>query len=197
MKKTLIALLVILLVAGNLFACTIQTNDNKDTIYDTLNKHASKEYNKVEVKITTDTNGLKLHSTYITTSDAVEYSVEVFNSLEGGAETLPEEYKSTVCGVAKIEDGKVTEIDGDAVSLPSYDSLRGSFNFDKSYVKTMRNKNGEFVADVSSPSSLLGTHVYGVSNMKITLCYNDNAIESILLTYNTEKSSVVIEYAFS
>ena len=196
MRKTLIALLVVLLVVSNLFACTNPATESKDTIYDTLNKLAHKEYDKVEVKITTVTNGLRLYSTYITTSDTVEYSIEVLNSLDGGAETLPEECKSTVCGVAKIEDGRVTEIEGDVVSLPSYDALKGSFNFDKSYFKTMRNKTGEFVADVSSPSSLLGTQVNGVSNMKIVVRYNDNAIESILLTYNTKKSSVITEYIF-
>jgi hypothetical protein len=196
MKKTLIALLVILLVAGNLFACTLPSTDNKDTVYDTLNKLAQKEYRTVEVKITTNTNGLKLYSTYITSSDTVEYSVEAFNSLEGGVETLPEEYKSTFSGVAKIKDGKVTEIDGDTVSLPSYGSLKGAFNFKKENFKSMEDKNGKFTAIVIDPSNLLGISDNGVNNMKITVRYNDSAIESILLTYNTGKSSVITEYIF-
>lgn len=196
MKKTLIALLVILLLAGCLFSCSSPSTDNKDTVYDTLNKLAQKEYRTVEVKITTNTNGLQLYSTYITSSDTVEYSVEAFNSLEGGVETLPEEYKSTFSGVAKIKDGKVTEIDGDTVSLPSYDSLKGAFNFEKENFKSMEDKNGKFTAIVIDPSNLLGISDNGVNNMKIIVCYNDSAIESILLTYNTGKSSVTTEYIF-
>ena len=112
------------------------------------------------------------------------------------AETLPEEYKSKICGVAKIENGKVTEIDGEEVSLPSYDSLKGNFNFSKGSFKNVEDKNGKFTANVIDPSNLLGTQTESVSNMKITVCYNNNAIESILLIYDTGKSHVTTEYIF-
>ena len=196
MKKIFIALIVILLVASNLLACSSIDVGHIETVYDILNELTKIEYNTVEVTITTDTNGLQLQSTYITTSNTIEYSVEVFNALEGGAEMLPEEYKSTFSGVAKIKDGKVTEIDGDTVSLPSYDSLKGSFNFKKENFKSVEDKNGKFTAIVIDPSNLLGISANGVSNMMITVRYNDSAIESILLTYNTEKSSVTTEYIF-
>ena len=65
MKKTFIVLIVILLVTSNLFACkSPSTGNGNNTIYDTLNDLAKKEYKTVEVTITTNTNGLQLQSSY-------------------------------------------------------------------------------------------------------------------------------------
>ena len=195
-KKTQVAIFLILVLAVNLVACGFLSSTPQETVYEKLSRLAKKEYSAVQVNVTTVTEGITLHSSYVTTFGTIQYSVDLLNLLDSNASVLHEEYKSTLNGTAKVKDGQVVSIDGDAVSLPSYDALKGSFDFKRSYFEGERDKTGEFTATVKSPSELLGVQIDDVSDMKIAVYYDDDAIERIVLTYKTAQSSVTTEYVF-
>ena len=101
----------------------------------------------------------------------------------------------TRTGFAKIVDGKVTELDGEEVNLPTYDELIGNFSFAESNFKNVTTQGNSLSADVDSPPSFYGS-VANVQNMKVTVEYTDTALNKIVITYQTANSTVTTTYEF-
>lgn len=213
MKKILISLIFIVLVLFCITSCggddSTGTGSSSNTenpgvsdintksVYETLNELCSKEYNKVSLDVSTVTKGIDLNSRYVISKSNVTYSVEELNKFptDGNFENVSPEFKSKLEGVATIENGKVSAVNGDSVTLPSYDELSGNFKFDKNYFADVKEDEGKFTATVSSPSNFLNRNEVLI-DMKITIQYNQNGLESIDITYKTSNSSVSIRYVF-
>ncbi len=172
-------------------------DNNEKSIYETLNELCEKEYSKITLDISTVSKGIELKSNYVLSKSNVTYSVEKLNQFptDGNFENIPSDFKSKLEGVATIENGKVTALNGDAVTIPEYDELSGNFKFDKNYFTDVKEEEGKFTATVSSPSDFLNRNEL-LSDMKITIQYNQNGFESIVITYETSNSSVNISYVF-
>ena len=209
MKKILIAIILVFALSMCLVACNDVDNEPNDptqnstptpeeeVLLGTLNDLAAQSYSKIKLDITTVTGGLELKSSYTMTDSAVEYSVEQFNLLpeDGNLENISPDYKTTLTGTAVIENGVVSKMDGDPVSLPEFDELAGKFNFDKGNLKNIQIEDGKLSADVFSASEFLGTDKT-INSVKVTVEFNDSAIETITITYNTINSSVTTVYGF-
>ena len=98
--------------------------------------------------------------------------------------------------IQTIVDGKVTELDGEGVTLPSYDELKGNFSFAESNFKNVTTQGNSLSADVESPSSFYGSTV-NVQNMKVTVEYTETALSKIVITYQTANSTVTTTYEFA
>lgn len=168
------------------------------TVYEILQELSQKQYSQVKLNIKTTMDDIELNASYTLTNSTVTYSVEQLNLLpsEGNLTNVSPEYKTTLSGSAIIKNGKVDKVNGDAVDIPSYDELKGAFNFNESNIKNVKNEKGKLTADVSSVSSFMGT-VKNLSNMKIVVTYNDTALQKLEITYKTTNSTVTTVYEFT
>ena len=169
-----------------------------ETIYDKLDDFADLNYQKIKLTIVTVTGDIQLSANYTLTQSNVSYSVEQLNMLpsNGDFTGISPEYKTTHTGYAKIVDGKVTELDGEVVTLPSYDELKGNFSFAESNFKNVTTQGNSLSADIDSPSSFYGSTV-NVQNMKVTVEYTETALSKIVITYQTANSTVMATYEFA
>ena len=209
MKKRFIAFALLLALLMSLVACLPEDkgdpdedtpgedDTNVDAVYDVINGLSAQSYTKVKLDISTVTGEIELKASYSLTQSSVTYSVEKLNMLptDGDMTNASPDYKKTVTGTAVVENGKVTQLDGEAVTLPTYDELKGAFNFNKSNFSNVTVESGKLSASVVSPSTFLGTQV-SVTDMKITIEYNSSSLESVTLTYKTASSSVNTVYTF-
>lgn len=214
MKRIILSIFLILAILMTFVACddkgsdqnngtgsnSEQTTSNPEvtkTTYDILNELASKSYSKVKLNISTVTEDIELKASYTLTDSKVTYAVEQLNLLpsDGNIENVSPDYKVTLSGSATVENGKITKADGEAVSIPSYDELKGAFNFTENNFRNVQKENGKITADVISASEFLGIDK-AVNDMKITIEYSDAVLQRITITYNKINSSVTTVYEF-
>ena len=168
------------------------------SVYDLLDELASEDYSNIKIDIEVATGFATLHSSYDLTNRNVVYRIEKLNTLpsDGNLTDLPSSPKTTVTGYALIENGQVVELDGDSdIDLPSYNELRGSFNFSEGNFTNVVSEGGYFEADVISPSSFFGTYV-DMRELKVEIEYTQSALMEITLSYKTSSSTVQTVYEF-
>ena len=168
------------------------------TVWEILQELSQKQYSKVELDIQTVTGNVELNANYILTNSNVNYSVEQLNLLpsDGDLTNISPEYKTRLSGTATIKNGKVEKFDGEVVNIPSYDELKGAFNFKESNFKNVKIESGKLTADVISASNFMGTSK-NLSDLKIVVAYNDDALQKLEVTYNTTNSTVTTVYEFT
>ena len=206
MKKIIMSM--VLLFA--LFICTTACSGGEDrkptlgedstaeqTVYEQLDALADVNYKKVKVGVVTDTDNVQLFAEYILTQYNVHYSIEQLNKLppNGDITGISPEYKSTITGTASVDNGEMIILDGIEVTLPTYDALKGDFNFDENNLKNVIIEDNVLKAEVVSSSTFYGSEV-NVENMKITVEYTQTAFSKIIITYQTAYSSVKTTYEF-
>ena len=210
MKKSIIALILSFALLTCMTACSGSKKDPEptpggdntpnvtETVYDKLDKFADLKYQQIKLAVVTVTGGIQLSANYTLTENNVTYSVEQLNMLpsNGDLTGVSPEYKTTYTGYAKIVDGKVTELDGEGVTLPSYDELKGNFSFAESNFKNVTTQGNSFSADVVSPSNFYGSTV-NVQNMKVIVEYTETAFSKMVITYQTANSTVTTTYEFA
>ena len=174
------------------------TQETPKTVWETLQELSQQQYSKVKLNIKTATGDIELNASYTITNNSVTYLVEQLNLLppDGDLTNVSPNYKTTLSGSATIKNGKVDKVDGEAVTLPSYDELKGAFNFKKSNFKNVKTEKGKLTADVSSVSGFMGVS-QNLSNMKIVVTYSDTALQKLEITYNTTNSTVTTVYEFT
>ena len=194
MKKTLIPLVLVLALLTCFVSCDFGNSKNT---YEILNELVQVNYKKVELDITTVTGDIELESSFVLTDSIVAYSVEQLNTLpsDGNVENSSPNYKTLLTGNAIIENEKVVKLDGESVTLPSYDELKGRFDFKESNFQNVETENGKFTANVISPSAFLGIEK-SLNDMKIVVDYNSSALQKITITYKTTNSAVITVYEF-
>ena len=174
-----------------------QIPDTDKTVYEVLNDLSKQNYSKIELNITTLMGDIQLSASYVLTAHKVSYSVEQLNMLptDGNFSNMSPEYKTTLTGTATVENGKITKLDGDKVSISEYSELKGSFYFKENNFRNIKAADGEFSADIVSASEFLGTGK-NISSLKIEVKYNSSAIEKITMVYQTANSTVTTVYEF-
>ena len=174
------------------------TEETPKTVYEILQELSQKQYSQVKLNIKTIMDDIELNASYTLKNTNVTYSVEQLNLLppDGDLTNVSPEYKITLSGTATIKNGKVDKVDGEAVNIPSYNELKGAFNFNESNFKNIKMENGKLTADVISAPDFMGTSKK-LSNVKIVVTYNDNALQSMVITYNTTNSAVITVYEFA
>ena len=214
MKKIIISIVLLLSLLMCMTACSGSKNPEPtpggdtttptppsqatETIYDKLDDFADLNYQQIKLTIVTVTDDIQLSANYTLSQSNVSYSVEQLNMLpsNGNLIGISPDYKTTRTGYAKIVDGKVTELDGEEVTLPTYDELKGNFSFAESNFKNVTTQGNSLSADVDSPSSFYGSTV-NVQNMKLTVEYTETALSKIVITYQTANSTVTTTYEFA
>lgn len=195
MKKRLLILMLSVVLLIGMTACA--ENDYHKMICEQLDNLADKSYQGVNLRVVTTMGDVQLSANYNLTQDNISYSIECFNTLPPDADVvgMSPEYKTTHTGSAKIVDGEVTEFDQEGVELPSYDELKGNFNFDASNLTNVVAQNNSLSADVISPAIFYGSEV-NMQNMKIKVEYTATALGKIIITYQTDRSTVITTYEF-
>lgn len=174
------------------------TVETPKTVWETLQELSQQQYSKVKLNIKTVTGDIELNANYTLTNSNVTYSVEQLNFLppDGDLTNVSPDHKVTLSGTAIIQNGKVDKVNGESVLLPSYDELKGAFNFKESNFKNVKTEKGKLIADVSSVSGFMGAS-QSLSNMKIVVTYSDTVLQKLEITYNTTNSTVTTVYEFT
>lgn len=159
-----------------------QSSVQETTVYDTLNELSRKYYSKIQLNISTLTGDIELGAEYVLAANKVEYSIEQLNLLpsDGDIDNISPNYKTTIQGLATIENGKVTKMDDKAVNIPPYDELKGSFDFKDSCFKNVQIDEGRFSADVVNASAFIGIDE-AIGDMKVIVNYSDSAFQKITI----------------
>ena len=206
MKKIITSMILLLVLLICMTACS-GLKDNKptsgedstveQTVYEQLDALTDVHYKKVKVRVVTDTDNVQLFAEYVLTQYNVQYSIEQLNKLppNGDITGISPEYKSTITGTASVDNGEMIILDGVEVTLPTYDALKGDFNFDENNLKNVIIEDNVLKAEVVSSSTFYGSEV-NVENMKITVEYTQTAFSKIIITYQTAYSSVKTTYEF-
>lgn len=158
---------------------------------------SKKSYSKVTVSITTVTGDINLKAKYVVTESSVTYEVEQMSllpSVDGVESTVPE-YKVKLSGVATVENGVVTRLDGDEVSIPDYSSLSGAFKFDTDNLKNVYKQGSLLYADASSVAEFFGVE-RELGAGKLVIDYTDEALNQIIVSYTDGGSKVTAIYRF-
>lgn len=198
--KKIIALILFVALLACMASCKKEEPPKieEKTVYETLDELSDKSYQQIKLSIVTSKGDIELAAVYTLTASNVSFMVEQLNKLptDGNLTGVPSNYKTAHTGTAKIVGGEVTELDGAPVTLPSYDELRGSFNFDKDNFENVFSGESSFVADVKAPSAFLGITA-NVQNMKLSVQFNENALVKITISYQLDGASVTTTYEFT
>lgn len=170
------------------------------TVYELLESLTRERYQKISLTVCTVTGNIELGAEYVLSDNLVTYRIEQLNMLptDGNFEDISSDYKVTVSGNAEIRDGQVIKLDQSTVSLPSCDTLVGSFNFDKSNFQNVEERSSDlstFQADVVAPEKFLGTPT-DATDMKVVVEYSQASLEAMTMVYSTANARVTIVYAF-
>ena len=190
--------IALILLVASVFLCTTSCGEEPVSAVTsacaTLNELSQKENEKVTVEITTVTEDIRLDAIYTITSSKVEYSVDVLNKLSFDKDA-GESYKKTLRGTANVENGVVTDIDGEKVDIPEYNDLRGKFDFDESNFEGATVEGGKLSAKVISPDKFFAG-ADKISDMSIKVEYSETAIKNIRISYTDGNTAVEMLYKF-
>lgn len=201
MKKIILSFVLIFSLLMSFAACNSGGSKDdptpEETVYNTLDRLAKNNYSEIKITTSVKTGDIELTANYILTDTNVTYSVEQMSMLptDGVLDNVSAADKIVLSGTATVKDGAVLTLDGASVNLPAYDELKGAFNFKEDYFSNVKEEGGKFSADVSAPADFLGTAKL-LSNLKIEVEYNSNAITKLTLVYTTANSAVTTVYLF-
>ena len=207
MKNTIIAILIVAILAMTLVACGDFTKSDK-TIYDTLNDLVALDYQRVSLEVQTTMNGVTLVNNFTSNrgeaNTMVTYSVQELATFDQMADSdnyvIPTDMIVTKRGSATIKDGVVIEQNGDSVNI-SVESLQNlSVKFKGEYF-TMAHETYEggadvFKANVTNVKGFTGNQNFTGTDMTVIVRYKD-ALRSIIIDYvSANGASVKVIYTF-
>ena len=201
MKVKLISLTLMLFMLVSPSSCDIFDGlfDGSEVVCELLDKLVKEEYSEIVIDVYTTTNGVALQSKYILTSTLVKCQIEQLNKLpeDGNLSGEIPSFKYTIEVTAEIKNGKVVKLDGESVSLPSYNQLKGRFDFNKNNFENIDiSESGMFKADVVSPDDFFGATT-DARDVKVCVEYSDDYLETIIIDYKTDYSTVQLSYEFT
>lgn len=208
MKKRIAIITVVIILAITAIFMTACNKKGKQDVYATLDALVAKEHANVTVNVTTAKQGHTLKDKYvISASDGqstITYTIEELNTFDLASGSVPENYKTVKTGVAKVKDGKVTEINGDETSVEFEKIGANEFVFKQEYFSnavetTDGNGNDIFRADITDTAAFMQSKEVR-NEAKIVVKYNKTTAElmSIELSYSTRSAtSVQISYIFN
>ena len=167
---------------------------------DTFNGYAALTYMQVNLDIVTVSGGAVLTSSfYLNRNNEVEYSIEQiakFEIREDGSVIAPDSYISVTEGTLTLSAGNnVVNVNGEFVSIPTYDILLGNFNFDYSNLENYELGDGYASFDVIDASVFFGTETE-LADMSVKVCFSDNGFTLISVNATLGESGVEYNYFF-
>lgn len=205
MKKLIAVLLLCVITVFSFVSCesgiTVSQNGNSDIDYEMLETLLERRYREINLEIKVESNGAELLSVYTLQDDEITYSVELINDFDINASEFPESYKTAYTGVTKNAGEKITIDTPDGrkkIKIPSYEELRGSFNFDDDFFEDPRFEDNKFKAKVKKPKDFAGYQidVQDITDVNVNIVCGEDAIESIVLTYMRGTTAVTTTYTF-
>ena len=175
----------------------------EQTIYEKLKEFLDKDYSAIELSIETKDGEETLSSKYTTTkvndtTYTVDYYYDQYNTftVDGdGNITIPDEYKTRHSGSLRIENGTITNENGEKINV-SLDTLKGNtIKFDKEYFSDVVFENNSFKATVTNPKDFCGLE--NASEMTIEISTEGTTIQNILVSYLQGETNVTINYKFT
>lgn len=166
--------------------------------FDQLNGMFEKSYSEISLQIT---NGVdeetkltdKFTVRYGENSATISYSVEEFLPLSVESTSA---LKKTTSGTVLLEDGVVTQIDGETAELPYEELSSVGLNFEKDYFTKIEATNFSFSASVTDPAGFFGTENFSGKDMTIYAVFTD-VYQTIFLSYTaSDGTSVSCSYSF-
>ena len=202
MKKVLFIITITLVLVLSLTACIAV-----DNVYNDLNNMAEKGYSKIDLTISTQTEGVTLIDTINFLFDTTDGEIDKNNGkatyktqrlgkyqVVDGVLVAPENYILEKEGSATVKDGKVITQDGEEI----YSGVNGlGLNFKKSYFVEINKSEGLFEAKVINPEGLFGAEDMDAVNMSIKVAYSGKNFNRIQISYSTfEGTKVTLNYKF-
>lgn len=194
-NKFLVFILMICLATAVLVSgCDIAPAD----AYEVLSDMSKCAYPSFSLNVVTVYKGETLSSQFTVTNDGdksvVEYSVEQLTEI---SLTQPADgYKTTISGSVTVENGNITEQNGESVDIDFKQIGNVGFNFKREYFDTASFSEGKFTATVRVTAQFMGNSTYEYRNMTVEVNYG-TAFEKIVLSYTTaEGATVTATYNF-
>lgn len=191
MKKRLFAIVVLCaLVVVCLCACN-------GIDYKKLNKIVQGSYAEVNLTVETTIDGDTLTSTFKAKNEGnkstVDYKIERFEPFVGP--NIPLERKEILVGMVVVEDGKVTNAQGDIVDGVDFANVASQgITFKKAYFQNAKMTDEQFSADVVRPGMFLGTSL-SCRNMKVVVTFGETP--KMEVTYlSANNATVKLSYEF-
>ncbi len=204
MKKFVIALSILALVACLVTLCACNNGNKKlNLALDNLNDNNS-NYNKVTVTLQTTNGDLTLTNSYALTQSGstlnIEYTVQTANkfAMQSGKFVAPEETVSAYSGTATVVGGVVNDptgkLDINPIALNGFRFGTDTSNFANAKYEVKKGTETIFstvetvTADVVNPQAFL--HV-DAQNMKLEIYSSTDSPTTLTVTYNDAQGSAV------
>ena len=189
MKKRLLLLVIVLVVA---FTCLAACGANQSTL-DTISKQLKMSYSKIVINISTTSNGVTLSGRFDVSfngdTTTIDFQYEQLSKFDGSS--APSGFKTTVTGRATVVGSNVT-VEGDTDELP-WDKLTMGFTFKSAFFKHVKTADGIFEADVSNPQGFVGDSNFVGSGMHVYVKYG-SVLTQLRLRYTDDKGAAVAIY---
>lgn len=175
---------------GTCSACTDKKEDAR--YFDNLNAMLGTSYSSISLRVTdtvdADTS-LKSEFTvkYEENKATITYTVEQFLPLSFDQ---PNMLKKVSTGSVLLENGTVTQINGEETELP-YDAIAGvGLDFKREYFTETEQTSISFKGKVASPSAFLGVDQFTGSEMSVYAAFTD-VYQNITVNYTAANGSAV------
>ena len=155
-------------------------------------------YSSITLNVTTTTNGIELKGIYKLTFEGdittVDYSFERLNELDINGNN--DGYKSTVTGVASVQNGNIVEGDT-SVALPEEINFN-SISFKPAFFENVTVTGAKFQADVKDCRGFTGNWDIECTDMHVEVIYSKTELSMMSITYVSKGgSNVSITYTFT
>ena len=198
MKKVLIFILILLLLAGGSYFAW-----QRDRLYRELNACFESEATRVALCVSVGEGDDALTGEYTLdrsgNSEVLEYRYEQLCAFEmkNGQYVAPATRKETVEGSARISGGKLILLEGRQVNIPLDDLTLSRVQFVRSHFADVVSEEGLFEASVADPAGFAGVEE-ACEEMRVSMCYSEGRVDELVLSYrNGDGAPVVMTYRFT
>lgn len=199
-KIIIVSIIAICLLIG-FTSCGFVTSQSLDL--GTLNDMLAMKYSTISLVVNVEKDGNTLKSTFNTIfngdKQSVTYSIQQFGEFEvvDGEVVPPKSYIVTKSGTLYLENGVVTDKNGDDVDvdLTSIDVTR--FSFVNSYFTSASKTSTSFKANVTNVKGFMSNDNLTATNMVVNAQFLTKFV-SITITYKSaDGANVTLTYSFS
>ena len=192
MKQFSKLILLCLLALTLLCSCdsaTQSTTTKTDPFFEQLQVRADAEYQALTLKIVTKKAGQTLESVFDVTemdgnSASITYTIQQFGTFSP-TNPLPENFIETKVGQATLQDGVITSLDGEELSLSFSAFTTNRISFKSEYFENVEKTANGMTADIANPDGFLsGAGLVG-ENAKLTVIYGPSILQSMVTVYFT------------
>ncbi len=220
MKKIISVILIVIVMVLSLTSCEAldelkdiinsitgenNTDDNNDEgekpdVYAQLNELLKNKVDSLSLDVKTENNGVMLEGTYRIDSNkdgsyTVTYSYEENTEIDLENGVFPDETVITVTGVVTVNNGVVTDGDGNVIADNVEIGTGLGMNFQEQFFKNVVSDDESFSADVIDSRGFMQSEFAG-DELKVSVDFNSEKINQIILSYTQNGTATVYTYVF-